>query len=87
MKTRPNFQVGDQPRGAAGRSGSRGLSNKKMIFLSISNSILNEKMLNFCFEKSIFEQKIVNFCQNFGKQIVENLQKMKIKVARRMQIL
>jgi hypothetical protein len=45
-----------------------------MTFLSILNSILNEKMLNFCIEKCIFEKKIVNFCQNFGKQIVENLQ-------------
>ena len=52
-------------------------TNRTMTLFSIFNSILNEKMLNFCFEKCIFfsKKKIVKICQNFGKQIVENLQR------------
>ena len=56
----------------------------KMTILVMFNSILNEKMLNFWSEKMHFSAKFVKILENKLSKICKIL---KIKVARRMQIL
>ena len=73
--------------GAASRECTRTLAIKNDIFIHFWFHFKWKNAKCLVWKMHFSEKKESKNCQNFRKQIVENLQILKIKVARRMQIL